>query len=102
MAFINNDILFHMGEGYVRAIAMRFFRGFIPLNGENGKWQEAINYAVNATNNTNITSLDDWPEDAMRGEPIIGLVFEPEFEECQRGVSETPFFSTMLEVSKLI
>ena len=54
----------------------------------------------NFTNNTNLTSLDDWPEGAMRGDPII-LHFEPEFEEGQRGVSETEFTSTMVEVSNL-
>ena len=93
MAYIKNDKTFP--EGFVRTIVMRFYEGYIPLN---EKWQEAIGLAQNATNNTNLTSLDNWPEDAMMGEPIIGL-FEPEFEEGQRGVSETQFKSTMVDVS---
>ena len=44
--------------------------------------------------------MADWPEGAMRGDPII-LHFEPEVEEGQRGVSETEFTSTMVEVSNL-
>ena len=63
-------------------------------------WKEAIQMVQNFTNNTNLTSLDDWPEGAMRGDPII-LHFEPEFEEGQRGVSETKFMSTMVEVINL-
>ena len=63
-------------------------------------WEEALQMVQNFTNNTNLTSLDDWPEGAMRGDPII-LHFEPEFEEGQRGVSETKFMSTMVEVSNL-
>ena len=73
---------------------MRFFKGYIGLN---EKWAEAITLAVNATNNTNITSLDDYPNGTMIGEPLIGL-FDPEFDEGKRGVSETPYFSTMVEV----
>ena len=94
LAYIDNDKTFP--TGFVRTIAMRFFKGYIGLN---EKWAEAITLAVNATNNTNITSLDDYPNGTMIGEPLIGL-FDPEFDEGKRGVSETPYFSTMVEVRK--
>ena len=42
-----------------------------------------------------MTSLDDFPEGILIGEPIIGLL-EPKdmFEDGQRGVSETTFYAT--------
>ena len=73
---------------------MRFWRGFIPLN---PIWTETIEMARNVSNNTNITSLDDFPDGVLLGEPIIGLL-EPEFEEGQKGVTEDPFLSTMAEL----
>ncbi len=56
--------------------------------------------ARNVSNNTNITSLDDFPEGVLLGEPIIGL-FVPDFEEGQVGVSEEVYLSTMVEVTQL-
>lgn len=53
--------------------------------------------AQNVTNNTNITSLDDFPDGVLPGEPII-LHFLPEFAEGQRGISEELYYSTMVEL----
>ena len=63
---------------------------------------DVVNITQIATNNTNITSLDDFPEGVLTGEPIIGLL-EPKdmFEEGKRGIVEdadTEYFSTMVEV----
>ena len=46
-----------------------------------------------------MTSLDDFPEGILIGEPIIGLL-EPKdmFEDGQRGVSESTFYATEVQL----
>ena len=92
LAYINEHLTFY--GGYVRSIVTRFYKGFDELN---PLWADLVLQAQNATNSTNTTSLDDFPEGILPGEPIITLV-QPEFEEGQRGVSEEQYYSTMVEV----
>ena len=92
LAYIENNFLY--SGGFVRTIVMRFFKGFVELN---PRWADLVVLAQNMTNNTNITSLDNYPDGILPGEPIITLL-QPDFEEGQRGISETTYFSTMVEV----
>ena len=98
MAFIQDKAQDWLLAGFVRTIVMRFFQGDTILNPH---WNTLIGLAQNLTNNTNLTSLDDFPEGILVGEPIIGLL-EPKdmFEEGQRGVPKenTNYTSTMIEV----
>lgn len=80
--------------GYVRSIVTRFYKGFGELN---PMWADLVIQAQNVSNNTNITSLDDFPDGILPGEPII-TILQPEFEEGQRGVTEEKYHTTMVEV----
>lgn len=94
LAYIEEKNFFD--AGFVRTIAMRFWKGTTLLN---PIWIDLIDMAQNVTGNngTNVTSLDDFPDAILPGEPIITLL-QPEFEPGKRGISTTSYYSTMVEV----
>lgn len=81
-------------KGYVRSIAMNFTNGSTLLN---PLWNETIEMSALVLNNTNVTSLDEFPEGLLPGPPILEH-FLPDFEEGQMGVSDEDFYSTFVEV----
>ena len=95
LAYIEEPFMFN--KGYVRSIAMNFTQGANVLNSD--VWNETIVMTAVMMNNTNITSLDDFPAGILPGPPILEH-FMPPFEEGQMGVSEEEdYYSTFVEVN---
>ena len=50
-------------------------------------------------NNSNLTSLDNFPEGLLIGDPIIGLFeLKDMFEDGKRGTSETTYYTTKVHL----